>query len=83
MVPYESIMPFKSDYPKLGCKIKTRVVESCIEHFEEIQKEYNRICEAHGEDYLNNLKSKIILGLKAIETPDKGAWQPIKTVLYS
>lgn len=64
-------MPYKADYPNLGRKIKTRVTESCIGHFEEIQKEYNRICEYYGEEYLNKLKNKIIIGLKAIETPEE------------
>ena len=64
-------MPFTSKYPKLGRKIKTGISESCIEHFNQIQDEYNRICEAHGEEYLDKLKSKIIIGLKTIKTPEE------------
>ena len=63
-------MPYKIKHPNLGRKIKTRISESCVEHFQEIQEEYDRICESYGEEYLNKLKSKIIIGLKAIETPE-------------
>jgi len=61
------IMPFVSKYSSIGKTEKIRIPEICVPHIESILSQYDRLCGAHGEEFMYKIQKKIEEGLECIE----------------
>ena len=53
------VMPFSSKFPNLGKTVKTRIPESCYHHIILLLDEYERIAEAKGTIFLEQMQGRL------------------------